>query len=672
MAQTFFIDSDEEIISVIGHLRKSSDPENYFVFPKRALVLQSAVNLRLFQREAEKQGKKIIIVSQDENGRQLAERVGIPTKDYATEMAALHQGQHVSSPAPSANNTRPPQNRNMSSARETNPLMPEANHIGSDSFSPSVPGNSPSLPSSSSTEKKLLSREFGEQTSVLVQPSAQHLRIRDMSPKYQTSLNSQTTRQSSPTHQPVALRNETARPATQRSVPTQETPGHHPESHPGHSSDRNQKLQKFFQHEPIQTRPTISLRGAPGMQSASSQRPVPSGTLLGGPSKSSGKTIFSFLGILILVAGAGAAIYFLVPKATVTITPHDITRDIEAKYEGKTIAPLGSNDASIIPVRKIEKSYETKITAEATGKSSSGNQKARGTIVISNDYSSDSQPLISTTRFQTSDGKIFRLAESVTVPGTTIQNGKREPGVVEAVVIADEAGGNYNIAPSAFTIPGFKGSSKFDTFRAQSTKAFTGGGEGGGSITNITKNDIDTSLQKLKDASKEDFMTLLKQELLPGERIIDESIEIDEDSSPTLPLIGSVGTTFDVSEHYSGKAFVISEKVLQDKLSEKSQPDLQGVTFDVTGSTISFENVVPHYDEDSLEFSVRATLMLESVITKDALQEELLGQNEEGIKSILEKHPEIKKIEVNFSPEFLFRSIPNSKNRVFLVINNNK
>ena len=64
MAQTFFIDSDEEIISVIGQLRKSSDPENYFVFPKRSLVLQSAVNLRLFQREAEKQGKKIIIVSQ--------------------------------------------------------------------------------------------------------------------------------------------------------------------------------------------------------------------------------------------------------------------------------------------------------------------------------------------------------------------------------------------------------------------------------------------------------------------------------------------------------------------------------------------------------------------------------------------------------------------------------
>ena len=63
MAQTFFIDSDEEIISVIGYLRKSPEIENCFVFPKRSIVLQSAVNLRLFQREAEKQGKRIIIIS---------------------------------------------------------------------------------------------------------------------------------------------------------------------------------------------------------------------------------------------------------------------------------------------------------------------------------------------------------------------------------------------------------------------------------------------------------------------------------------------------------------------------------------------------------------------------------------------------------------------------------
>lgn len=91
MAQTFFIDADEEIISVIGYLRQSPDIENYFVFPKRSLVLQSAVNLRLFLREAQQSGKHITVISQDEGGLKLAERVGISTKEYATEVGALRQ-----------------------------------------------------------------------------------------------------------------------------------------------------------------------------------------------------------------------------------------------------------------------------------------------------------------------------------------------------------------------------------------------------------------------------------------------------------------------------------------------------------------------------------------------------------------------------------------------------
>jgi len=87
MPQTFYIESDEEIISVIGRLRKSSAEENIFVFPKRALVLQSIINLRLFQREAEKLGKKITVISQDEVGRMLAEKAGIETGNYSEDVS---------------------------------------------------------------------------------------------------------------------------------------------------------------------------------------------------------------------------------------------------------------------------------------------------------------------------------------------------------------------------------------------------------------------------------------------------------------------------------------------------------------------------------------------------------------------------------------------------------
>src|SRR6185369_6351532 len=87
MPQTFYIENDEEIISVIGRLRKSSSEENYFVFPKRALVLQSIVNLRLFQREAQKLGKRIVVVTQDEAGKNLAEKAGVETQSYSDDFS---------------------------------------------------------------------------------------------------------------------------------------------------------------------------------------------------------------------------------------------------------------------------------------------------------------------------------------------------------------------------------------------------------------------------------------------------------------------------------------------------------------------------------------------------------------------------------------------------------
>jgi hypothetical protein len=60
--------------------------------------------------------------------------------------------------------------------------------------------------------------------------------------------------------------------------------------------------------------------------------------------------------------------------------------------------------------------------------------------------------------------------------------------------------------------------------------------------------------------------------------------------------------------------------------------------------------------------------MLSSVIETEKLRAELLGSDEDGIKSILEKHAEIKKIEVNFSPEFLFHNIPRNEKRVSVQV----
>ncbi len=75
--QTFYIDIDEEITSIIDRLRKAKAQEIIIVVPRRALLIQSIVNLKLLKKEAEHLGKQVVIVTQDKLGKLLVEKAGI-------------------------------------------------------------------------------------------------------------------------------------------------------------------------------------------------------------------------------------------------------------------------------------------------------------------------------------------------------------------------------------------------------------------------------------------------------------------------------------------------------------------------------------------------------------------------------------------------------------------
>ena len=111
----------------------------------------------------------------------------------------------------------------------------------------------------------------------------------------------------------------------------------------------------------------------------------------------------------------------------------------------------------------------------------SGGQYASGKITVYNNYSSAPQKLIANTRFQTSDGKIYRIKGAISVPGM---------GVTEATVYADRAGEEYNIGPADFTIPGLKGGPRFEKVFAKSKSAMSGGTSG--NVRIVKKEDLDS------------------------------------------------------------------------------------------------------------------------------------------------------------------------------------
>lgn len=75
--QPIYIESSDEITTVIERLKASKDQAVALVVPKGAILLQSIVNLKLARRAAVESGKELTLITTDKIGRNLANQLGI-------------------------------------------------------------------------------------------------------------------------------------------------------------------------------------------------------------------------------------------------------------------------------------------------------------------------------------------------------------------------------------------------------------------------------------------------------------------------------------------------------------------------------------------------------------------------------------------------------------------
>jgi len=215
-------------------------------------------------------------------------------------------------------------------------------------------------------------------------------------------------------------------------------------------------------------------------------------------------------------------------------------------------------------------------------------RKASGTIVIYNTYSSNTQKLIKRTRFETPDGKIYRIDKSVVVPGTTVQNGEIVPGSIEAVVYADIPGQKYNVGLTDFTIPGFKGDPRFDKFYARSKTLIENGFSG--AVKFASPEDISVVENKLQNSLRETLLTQARAQV-PGDFILYD---------------GAVSFSFEILNN-------IESEISKDKLYVTEKGTLYGVLFNKREiSKYLASNTIASYDGSDV--SVRGLGNLEFVL----------------------------------------------------------
>lgn len=176
--------------------------------------------------------------------------------------------------------------------------------------------------------------------------------------------------------------------------------------------------------------------------------------------------------IALLVLGV-LAFLILFPSTSVTVVPRTQVVSFDASSPF-TAYPEASAEPGTIPYTVLSQTFEDSAVVAASG-TEEAEEQARGTITVFNAHSEDDVPLIKNTRFQTPEGLIYRIAESIEIPGKT----GTTPGSITVEAFADQAGAEYNVGPvSKFTVPGLRTSDMYEGIYAESKAAFSGGFSG--------------------------------------------------------------------------------------------------------------------------------------------------------------------------------------------------
>ncbi len=78
MRKVIYIEIDEEVTAIYDRVKRAKQKDIYLVVPRKAILFQSVVNLRILKSKLDKDKKKLHLITTDRIGIHLAQQVGIP------------------------------------------------------------------------------------------------------------------------------------------------------------------------------------------------------------------------------------------------------------------------------------------------------------------------------------------------------------------------------------------------------------------------------------------------------------------------------------------------------------------------------------------------------------------------------------------------------------------
>ncbi len=377
------------------------------------------------------------------------------------------------------------------------------------------------------------------------------------------------------------------------------------------------------------------------------------------------KVVLSVI-ILFFVITSALGISFLTGGAVINVFPKNRVVTVNAEFVAAKERQPG------------ELAYEI-LTLEATGErqvSASGQEtiqsQASGFIEIVK-TTPGPERLIKNTRFQTSDGKVYRIQESVVVPGAVAgQSGEASYGRIRAEVFADDVGDSYNIpANQRFSVPGFQESNLpelFNSIYATNEEPFTGGFDGPRFI--IDETELATARQALQVELRNSLLEKLRSSVPVGFSTFESAVALTYSELPAVQYGDSLVTIreqavlqiplFVASDFAS---FIATETIVGYGANEGVRiANVDDLRFSYVNATTSQTNIA---NLPTLEFKIVGNPQIVWTFDAEDIRNSLAGKERTAHTLVLGKYPGIERSTIDIRP-FWQRSFPDNVQKIIL------
>ncbi|MEK7145587.1 MAG: hypothetical protein AAB802_00185, partial [Patescibacteria group bacterium] len=281
------------------------------------------------------------------------------------------------------------------------------------------------------------------------------------------------------------------------------------------------------------------------------------------------------------------------------------------------------------------------------------------------------RPLIKDTRFQTSDGIVFRIQSDVVVPKAS----GGTPGTLDVFVKADPLdangtpiGARGNVEATDFFLPGLREDTRDEVY-GKSTQPMTGATSDVRMF--VVEDDLLAARAKLETELKEKALSALRKEVLSESNILGIQLKLLEDSDVILygtpdidtpgNLVGQEVDTFEITGTltitglaYDSEALL---NILKEQIISASTPgkrlvriEENSISIDVfesnmTAKTVQFTAQIQGIEEYEIDPEFEGGSLL-----ADKIKEHVAGKSMEEAEQYIQNLPEVNRVEINSWP----------------------